>query len=156
MNRDASVALQWIYTQFRERGAEWPTFGYFERWLNRFRKQDAVQVINRIPAEFLEPLSFLDGRPDPRGKLILTAQGWRRCLGSDDDEQNFISAIQCLARYYATYDYDLPDPAASRVPISSKQLADELNLPRLTDPNSLKRLLVLLEVEGLVMSDEHS
>jgi hypothetical protein len=155
MNRDAAVAIQWIYTQFRERGAEWPTFVHFERWLNRYRKQDAVQVINRIPAEFLEPLTFLEDRPDPRGKLILTAQGWRRCLGCDDDEQNFIDAIQCLVRHDTNYDL-AEDPTANRVPISSKQLADELNLPRLTDPNSLKRLLALLEVEGLVTSDEHS
>jgi len=156
MNRDAAVALQWIYTQFRERGAQWPTFAYFERWLNRYRKQDAVQVINRIPMEFLRPLTFLDGRPDPGGRLILTAKGLERCLGSDDDAQNFIGAVQCLVRYDTNYDLLPENPAASGVPISSKQLADELKLPRLTDPNSLKRLVVLLEGEGLVMSDEYS
>lgn len=58
MNRDAKVALQVIYTQFRERGGQWPTFAYFERWLNRFRRQDAVQVLSRIPDEFLKPLTF--------------------------------------------------------------------------------------------------
>jgi hypothetical protein len=30
MNKDAAVALQVIYTQFRERGGQWPTFTYID------------------------------------------------------------------------------------------------------------------------------
>lgn len=156
MNRESTrAALQVIYVYFRERGGQWPTFGYFERWWSRYREEEAIQVISRIPGELLKPLPFLNGRPDPGGRLVLTAAGMARCLGSDDDAQNLIDAIRCLVRHDTTY--DLPeDPVASGVPISSEQLAEELNLPRLTDPNSLKRLVVLLEGEGLVMSDEYS
>jgi len=154
MKRDAKVALQVIYTQFRERGGQWPTFAYFERWLYRFRRQDAVQVLSRIPDEFLKPLTFLDGRPDPGSKLVLTVAGVAQCRGSDDDVQNVVAAVQCLVRHDTNY--DLPENMPRGVPISLKQLAGELNLPQHTDPNSGERLLVLLQGEGLVMSDEHS
>jgi hypothetical protein len=63
MNREAAVALQVIYIQFRERRGQWPTFAYFERWMYRYRKEDAVRVISRIPTEFLKPLTFRNGRP---------------------------------------------------------------------------------------------
>ncbi len=155
MNRDAEVALQVIYGQFRERGGQWRTFAYFERWLNRYRKQDAVQVLSRIPNEFLKPLTFLDGRPDPGAKLILTVAGVARCRGSDDDVQNVVAAVQYLVRHDT--DYDLPEnTATSAVPITRKQLTDGLNLPQHTDPYSAERLIALLQGEGVVMSDEHS
>ncbi len=155
MNKDAAVALQVIYTQFRERGGQWPTFTYIERWLNRYRKQDAVQVINRIPGTLLKPLTYIDGRPEPGGKLILTAAGVARCLGSDDDTQNLVAAVQCLARHDMNYDPP-PHLVGRGVPISAKQLADELNLPIVSDSNSIERLMALLKGEGLVASDEHA
>lgn len=68
--------------------------------------------------------------------------------------QNVVAAVQCLVRHDTNY--DLPENMPRGVPISLKQLAVELNLPQLTDPNSGERLLVLLAGEGLVMSDEHS
>jgi hypothetical protein len=155
MNEDAAVALQVIYMYFRERGAEWPTFAHFEHWLHRYRKQEAVQVIKRIPDDLLKPLTFLDGQPDPGGRLILTAKGLDRCRGSDDDRQNLIAAVQYLEWHYTNY--DLAENSGVRgVPISTRQLAADLKLPLLTDPNSVQRLLVLLKGEGLVMSDEYS
>jgi hypothetical protein len=155
MTKDGEIALQAIYTYFRERGGRWPTFAYFEHWLNRYRKQDAILVIERIPRALLKPPAFAGGRPDPAGRLVLTAAGVGRCLGSDDDTQNLVAAVQCLLRHYTNY--DLPDyPAAGEVPISPKQLADELNLPLLSDPHSISRLIALLEGEGLVVKNEHS
>jgi len=160
MNRESAVALQVIYTHFRERGGQWPTFGYFERWLSRYREEDALQVINRIPSGLLRPLTFRNGRPDPVGKLVLTAAGVARCLGSDDDTKNLVAAVEYLVRHDRTYDppeIDPPEiPTASRVPVSSDQITGELSLPLQADPKSGERLMALLKGEGLVMSDEHS
>ena len=155
MNRDVEVALQVIYGYFRERGGQWPTFAYFERWLNRYRKQDAVQVLSRIPNKFLKPLTFLDGRPDPGARLILTVAGLMQCRGSDDDVQNVVAAIQNCVRHDTNY--DPPEKtAAGWVPITRKQLIDGLNLPLHTDPYSAERLIALLRGEGVVISDEPS
>lgn len=155
VNKDVAVALQVIYTYFREHGGQWPTFAYLERWLDRYRRQDAILVINRIPRALLKPITFIDGRPDPAGRLVLTAAGAGKCPGSDDDMQNLVAAVQCLVRHNTNY--DLPDdPAARGVPVSARQLADELNLPLHSDPNSIMRLISWLEGEGLVVSGVRS
>jgi hypothetical protein len=103
----------------------------------------------------LRPVTFIDGRPDPAGRLVLTAAGAGKCPGSDDDVQNLVAAVQYLVRHNTNY--DLPDdPSARGVPVSARQLADELNLPLHSDPNSIMRLISLLEGEGLVVSGVRS
>jgi len=99
-----SLVLQVIYMRFRERGGTWPEFDYIDRWLHRYSKLDAEHIIGRIPPTLLKPLSYLNGRPDPQGKLILTAEGVKRCLGSNDDTYNLVAAVKLMVQYDTEYD----------------------------------------------------
>jgi hypothetical protein len=151
MSKEALV-LQIIYMRFRESGGAWPDFDYIERWLRRYSKLDAVHIISRIPPSLLKPLSYLNGRPDPRAKLVLTAEGVRRCLGSDDDTHNLVAAVKLMVQYDTEYD---PQPRNPRPQITAAQLADALKLPLASDSHSIERLMALLRAEGLV-SDHDS
>jgi hypothetical protein len=108
-----------------------------------------------IPQKLLKPLSCVDGRPEPSASVILRVEGVARCLGSDDDTNNFVAALRLMVRKYISYDPE-PEKIGCGVPISAKWLAVELELPLISDPNSIRRLIALLEVEGLVSNNEHA
>lgn len=146
MNKETLV-LQVIYIRFRECGGKWPDFEYIERWLHRYSKLDAAHIISRISPTLLKPLSYLNGRPDPRGSLILTAEGVKRCLGSNDDTHNLVAAVRLMVEYDTEYD---PKPQNRRPQITAEQLAHTLKLPLLSDSYSIERLMALLIAEGLV------
>lgn len=146
MNKE-TLALQVIYTRFRELGGVWPDFDYIERWLHRYCKLDAEQIISRIPPALLKPVSYINGRPDPKGKVVLTAAGVDRCLGSNDDTHNLVAAVRLMVQRDTEFD---PQQVGRRPQISAAQLADDLKLPLASDANSIERLMALLIAEGLV------
>jgi hypothetical protein len=149
--------LQVIYTWFREHGGEWPNFDNIDRRLNRHRDEqlDTAGIMKRIPNNFLRPLNYIDGEPDPEGEVALRIEGVARCLGSDDDTHNFIAALRWLVQQYRSYDPP-QGSVGSEMQISAEQLATELRLPLNSDSNCIRRLVALLKAEGLVSSGEHT
>jgi hypothetical protein len=146
--------LQLVYNWFREHGGEWPDFDTIERWLGKFRGLDAIQIVNSIPETLLTPLNYAGGRPDPKGKMVLSVEGVARCRGSDDDVHNFVAALRWMVQH--DEDYDPPQGRAGGVPISAEELAEELRLPLISDSKSIRRLVALLNAEGLVSDDEYA
>jgi len=154
-SKTLQTILQAIYQWFRAHDGEWPDFDTIERWLDRNRQIDAVQAIKQVPHELLKPLRYIDGRPEPGGKLILTAEGVARCVASDDDIRNLERALQWMAQESRDYDPP-PGRAGSGAPITPRQLANELHLPLISEPSSIQRLIALLRAEDLVSSYEYS
>jgi hypothetical protein len=145
--------LQIVYNFFREHGGEWPTFDYVERWLSLHKRLDATDVVLRIPPALMKPMKYVDGRPAADAKMILLMAGVKLCRGSDDDVDNFVSAVQRIGPEEARY-----DPGGKherRMPIAPLKLADALRLPLASDANSVNRLMALLHAEGLVSNGEH-
>ncbi len=144
--------LQIVYNWFREHGGEWPTFDYVERWLNRYRQRDAAEVVLHIPPAYMKPMRYIDGRPAPEEPMVLTLAGVKRCQGSGDDVDNFVSAIQWIIPEEERYDPG--KKRERRMPIAPRELADALRLPLASDANSVNRLMALLHSEGLVSNNE--
>jgi hypothetical protein len=153
-NANEQVILQVIYQWFREHDGQWPDFDTIRRWLDRYRQIDATRGITEIPRELLRPLCYIDGRPDPGGKLILTAEGVAKCVASDDDIRNLERAVRWMTEKNKNYDPPQDRPG-SGVPITPWQLAHELHLPLNSEPKSIRRLIALLRAEDLVSSDEY-
>jgi hypothetical protein len=150
-------ALHVIYTKFRERGGEWPTFDDFHRHVIRYWQADAdaARVVRQIPAKLLNPMSGMSYEPDPEEKLVLTIAGVKYCGGRHcDDVTNFLAAIQWLAEKLEHY--DPPRGERRAMPVTAGQLAAELSLPLSADPNSINRLVALLEAERLVRDDGYT
>jgi len=145
--------LQVIYNRFRERGGEWPDFGFIQRWLSRFRQIDVAEILDSIPDSLMKPVSQIEDGPDPSGKMVLSIAEVARCRGSDDDVHNFLAAVRWMVQCYN--DYDPPEGwEGLPIPITAEQLASKLRLPLFTDSKSITRLVALLMAEGLVSSDE--
>jgi hypothetical protein len=153
VDKVAQEVLQVVYNWFREHGGEWPDFDYIERWLNRYGRPDAVQVIRRLPDTLLKPLNYVDGRPEHGAKMVLLLEGVRQCRGSDDDIYNFIAALRWLVERDRDYDPG-SNHAEHMVQIIAEQLANALKLPLASDPKSIRRLMALLKAEGLVLGNE--
>lgn len=157
MRRTGQEVMQATYTWFRDHSGEWPHFDGIDRRLNRYRAKplDTARIIRRIPQRYLKPLNYIDGRPDPAGKVVLRLEGVARCQGSDDDVNRFMAALRLMAQKDRSYDPP-PDKIGCGIPISAQWLAIELELPLMSEPHSIRRLVALLETEDLVSSDEYA
>jgi hypothetical protein len=144
--------LQIVYSWFREHGGEWPTFDDVERRLYRYWKLDAAEVVPHIPSPLMRPIRYIDGHLASDEKIVLSLAGVKCCRGSDDDVDNFVSAIQWIVQEEAGYDPG--DKLERRMPIVPRELAEALRLPLASDPNSVNRLMALLCTEGLVSNSE--
>ena len=157
MDRVEREVLQAIYTWVLAHGGESPPFDSFDRHLNSLREKpiDTADILWRLSPRFVKPLNYVDGRPEARGKVILRLAGVARCQGSDADIKRFMAALRLMIKKNKGYDPP-PEKIGCGMPISAEQLASELELPLRSDPDSIKRLMALLEAEGLVSDDEYA
>jgi hypothetical protein len=157
MDNAEREALQAIYRWQLAHGGESPPLDSLDRELNRLRDKplDTAGILGRLSPRFVKPLSYVDGRPDPRGKVVLRLEGVARCQGSDNDIKRFMAAVRWMIRKNKRYDPP-PEKIGCGMPISTEELASELDLPLMSDPDSIKRLMALLEAEGLVSDDEYA
>jgi hypothetical protein len=147
--------LQLIYDFFYGSGGIWPTLADLQQALNRQggSKVDAARVIRHVPATLLRPLNNSDSYPSATNKLILTAEGVNRCAGSDKDIANFLKAVAWLAsRVAQSTSADNQDEHA--MPFTTRQLAEAVPLSLNSDPNSIRRLVAILQAEGWVHNDD--
>jgi hypothetical protein len=158
MRGEDREALHVIYTIFRERGGEWPTFDDFNRHVIRYWRAgaDAARIVREIPEKLLNPLHSTSYEPDPEEHLILTIAGVKYCEGRHcDDVTNFLAAVRWMAQKWEMYD---PPPGESRraMPLTVDQLRAGLALPVGRDRYCIDRLIALLKAEGLVLDDGYS
>lgn len=137
--------------QFRELGGEWPTVNHVERQLGGLDDEEMMRLLGSVPGALLKPLESTGAPLSPGERLILTIGGVSQCAGSHDDIENFLNAVRWLSGQ--AKDYDPPDGDWTAVPIMAEELARALSLPRAWDPNSVRRLIALLEAEGLVQQN---
>jgi hypothetical protein len=149
--------LQAIYMWLLAHGGESPLLDSLDRDLNRLTDKpiDTIGILDRLSPRFIKPLSHFHGRPDPRGRVVLRLEGVARCQASDDDTRRFLAAVNWMIRKNKGYD-PAPEKIGCGMPISAEQLASELELPLRSDPDSIKRLMALLEAEGLISDDEYA
>jgi len=157
MARKEQEVLQALYMWRLAHGGESPPLDSFDRDFNRLRDKpvDTINILSRLSPRFVKPLRYADGRPDPRSRVILRLEGVARCRGSDDDIRRFMAALQWMIRQNKRYDPP-PEKIGCGMSISAEQLSTELELPLRSDPDSIKRLMALLEAEGLVSDDEYA
>lgn len=150
-NDMAHQVPQLIYDLFYGSGGTWPTLAQLQRELDRraYGNVDAALVVRHIPPAILRPLSSYDGYPAFTEELVITAEGIRRCEGSDKDITNFLKAVRWLgeqARYPDLTSGDRDRGMAFTV----AQLAEAVSLSLDSDPGSVNRLLAILKAEGWV------
>jgi hypothetical protein len=157
MGKAEQEVLQAVYMWLLAHGGESPPFDSFDRHLNSLREKplDTADILRRLSPRFVKPLRYVDGRPEPRGKVILRLAGMARCQGSDADVKRFMAALRLMIKKNKGYDPP-PEKIGCGMPVSAEQFASELELPLRSDPDSIKRLMALLETEGLISDDEYA
>jgi hypothetical protein len=145
--------LQLVYDLFYGSGGTWPVLGDLQRMLNHQGNSDvdAAWIVQRIPATLLKPLSSTDGYPAPSEKVVLTAEGIERCMGSAEDIANLVIAVKWLARLAERSDSGEYSKRGMR--FTTHQLAEAVSLSLESDPNSVGRLVAILLAEGWVQND---
>jgi len=149
----AGQILQLIYDRFYDDGGVWPTLGYLQRALNRqsANRIDAARIVQRVPAALLKPLPSANGYPAPTERLVLTAEGIERCIGSGEDIENFIAAIKWLVKMAERADLS-DDQGEHGLRFTNRQLAEAVSLSSGSDQNAVHRLVAILQSEGWVRS----
>ena len=149
--------LQLIYDLFCGSGGMWPTLAHLQRALDRQGNSnvDAARVVERIPARLLKPSGSAAGYPASAGQLTLTVEGIRRCTRSDEDIANFMAAVRWLARRaeHADLAGDASEPGMR---FTTLQLAEAVPLSIESDGQSIRRLVAILQVEGLVKENGYA
>jgi hypothetical protein len=154
--RDAMLELfQVIYNYFREHGGEWPSRSYIERWFDCYKDDlDVVKIISRASPTYIRSVRNVDDDADSEERLILSVAAVACCRGSADDVANFMSALQYLGKRETG---DISGRELKHgMRITEDGLANALDLPLASDANSIKRLIELLNAEGVVSSNEYS
>lgn len=146
--------FQVTYNEFRVHGGEWPSLSYVERWFDRYENLDITKIISRVPAKYIRIVRNIDGRSDSDEWLILSLAAVACCRGSADDVTNFMNTVPYLGKRETG---DLSDRELRHgMRITEEELANTLSLPLASDANSIKRLIALLNAEGVVSSNEYS
>ena len=150
MKAETQQTLQAIYDLFYDGGGMWPRLGDLQPELNRQGSAgiDAVRAVRRTPAALLKPMRSGNDYPAPSERLLLTAEGVARCAGSEEDVENFLTAVKWLARRA-----ELFDPRTPWVRFTTGQLAEAVSLPLEWDSKSAHRLLAILQAEGWLKED---
>jgi len=148
LKAEKQQVLQTIYDLFHGSGGTFPMLGDLQRELNRRngRSLDAARIVRRIPAALLKPVCYTDGYPAPTAKLVLTVEGIARCVGSGEDVENFVTAVQWLARLAGRS--NSAGQVERGIRYTAQQLADAVSLSMESDYEAINRLVAILQAEG--------
>jgi hypothetical protein len=151
LRNDARQALQLVYDDFYDSGGVWPTLGDIQRTLNResVDRVNALRIVRRIPPRLLKPLPGEDPYPALSERLVLTAEGIKRCKGSSEDVENFMTAIKWLAKMAGRAELSNGQGGIG-VRFTTRQLAEAVSLPLDADRIAVSRLVAILHSEGWV------
>lgn len=145
--------LQLVYDLFYRSGGTWPVLGDLQRALNHQGNSglDVAWIVQRIPGKLLKPLGSAGDYPAPLEKVVLTAEGIKRCARSGEDIANLLIAVKWLARlaeHPSSGDY-----GDRGMRFTAQQLAEAVSLSPESDQNSVRRLVEILLAEGWVQND---
>lgn len=156
MKAETQQVLQIIYDLFYGSGGTWPGLVDFQRELNRRngRSLDAARLVQRVPATLLKPLCYTDGYPAPTAKLVLTVEGIDRCVGSGEDIENFVTAVQWLARLAGRS--NSAGHVERGIRYTAQQLADAVSLSMESDFEAINRLVAILQAEGWAQDGDNA